>query len=395
MVKGEAVARHRDDGHFDALAAQPLADVAASFPATGSGRSARCRRRGRLAGASCQSPACLCSRGDALAMGSHLLEQGGSCQRADGHDVVVDDQHPERPARLRVNSTDGPTPSPSSIIRANDDRGSLPPTFDATSGPGRCAGALHIERVASPSPFKEGASQWSACQPLPMTATFVRSMPKRRGRRCGRGEWRRQSTTWRDRRPTRWSVEPVFDRRRLDSPLTAPLLSVAEIGLAVRYAQGVPVKAIAADSGRPTAATRKLLACVKRKMLIQNDSQLVVLFGGANRDDIVPVPAGLTATISGFGPSERRDLHYRWPAARLPTTVSNTVRALVLEIVDGASREALAQSRGRSPRTVANQIASIFRKLRVGSRVELLVALLALGKQPAVRRLDTHRPAAE
>ncbi len=184
---------------------------------------------------------------------------------------------------------------------------------------------------------------------------------------------------------------PVFD----PTVLTAPLLSVAEIGLAVRYARGVPVKAIAADSGRPTAATRKLLACVKRKMLIQNDSQLVVLFGGANRDDIVPVPAGLTATISGFGPSERLHLHYRWPASRLPTTLSNTERALVLEIVDGASREALAQSRGRSPRTVANQIASIFRKLRVGSRVELLVALLALGKQPAVRRLDTHRPAAE
>jgi DNA-binding CsgD family transcriptional regulator len=175
----------------------------------------------------------------------------------------------------------------------------------------------------------------------------------------------------------------------------APLLGVDEVRLAVRYARGVPVKAALADSERPTAAARKLLASVKRKLLIQSDAQLVLLFGDADRDDVVPAPPGLAATIAGFGPAERLHLHYRWPAPRLPPTLSNTERSMVLDIVGGASREDLALSRGTSPRTVANQLASIFRKLRVGSRVELLVTVLALGRKPTLRRVEGPQVAAE
>ena len=176
--------------------------------------------------------------------------------------------------------------------------------------------------------------------------------------------------------------EPVLGR-----PIAGPLLTVAEVGLAVRFARGVPLKAMAADDGRPTAAMRKLLATVKRKLMIQNDAQLVVLFGGADQDRIA-TPPGLRATIAGFGSGERLRLHYRWPASRLPPTLSNAERTVVLDLVDGISRDAIAQARGTSPRTVANQMASIFRKLRVGSRVELLVALLAQARPPALRRVD-------
>lgn len=51
-------------------------------------------------------------------------------------------------------------------------------------------------------------------------------------------------------------------------------------------------------------------------------------------------------------------------------------------IIAGASNETIARRRGTSARTVANQVASIFRKCGVGSRAEL-VALLRVVLQSA------------
>lgn len=49
-------------------------------------------------------------------------------------------------------------------------------------------------------------------------------------------------------------------------------------------------------------------------------------------------------------------------------------------LLSGASNEEIARCRGRSVRTIANQIASIYAKLGVGSRAEL--ARLAAGTGP-------------
>ncbi len=46
-------------------------------------------------------------------------------------------------------------------------------------------------------------------------------------------------------------------------------------------------------------------------------------------------------------------------------------RAVAAMIVDGMSNAEIAKARGKSVRTIANQVASAFRKLGVGSRVEL------------------------
>lgn len=46
-------------------------------------------------------------------------------------------------------------------------------------------------------------------------------------------------------------------------------------------------------------------------------------------------------------------------------------RAVAEAMIDGKSNAEIAKLRGRSVRTIANQIASIFRKLGVGSRAEL------------------------
>lgn len=53
--------------------------------------------------------------------------------------------------------------------------------------------------------------------------------------------------------------------------------------------------------------------------------------------------------------------------------LSRAERAVVMLALDGLSNQEIARARGTSLRTVANQIASIFRKLGVGSRPELFV----------------------
>ena len=47
-------------------------------------------------------------------------------------------------------------------------------------------------------------------------------------------------------------------------------------------------------------------------------------------------------------------------------------RDIVRGVLAGRSNAEIARARGTSPRTVANQLAALFRKLRVGSRAELV-----------------------
>jgi DNA-binding NarL/FixJ family response regulator len=55
-------------------------------------------------------------------------------------------------------------------------------------------------------------------------------------------------------------------------------------------------------------------------------------------------------------------------------------RQVALAVLAGLSNADIARMRGSSPRTVANQLASIFRKLKVRSRAEL--ASRALSPEP-------------
>lgn len=66
------------------------------------------------------------------------------------------------------------------------------------------------------------------------------------------------------------------------------------------------------------------------------------------------------------------------PLAPLPEKLTAAEREVVTLILDGKSNAAIAKARGVAVRTVANQVASILRKMRVGSRSALL-ALLTRG----------------
>jgi DNA-binding CsgD family transcriptional regulator len=59
----------------------------------------------------------------------------------------------------------------------------------------------------------------------------------------------------------------------------------------------------------------------------------------------------------------------------LPAKLTAAEREVVTLILEGKSNAAIAKARGVAVRTVANQVASILRKLRVGSRSGLLARL--------------------
>jgi DNA-binding NarL/FixJ family response regulator len=68
--------------------------------------------------------------------------------------------------------------------------------------------------------------------------------------------------------------------------------------------------------------------------------------------------------------------------------LSSTERDIIQLLVRGLSNAEIAQTRKRSPRTVANQLQKIYQKLGVSSRVELVSKL---AESPAAVRSSTSR----
>jgi DNA-binding NarL/FixJ family response regulator len=62
------------------------------------------------------------------------------------------------------------------------------------------------------------------------------------------------------------------------------------------------------------------------------------------------------------------------------TKLTGAEREVALAALRGLSNEEIARARGTSKRTVANQLAALYRKLGVGSRAEL-AALAASGRR--------------
>jgi DNA-binding NarL/FixJ family response regulator len=145
-------------------------------------------------------------------------------------------------------------------------------------------------------------------------------------------------------------------------------LDANEVRVATRRARGDLIKAIAIDLGCSDAIVHRHLASVMRKLKIACQADLVVLLQER-------MPWSLVASRVRSSAEDYLVLTYPRPFWALPPCLSSAEQAIVLELVGGASQRAIAQARGTSIRTVANQVASIFRKLNVGSRIDLFGAL--------------------
>jgi DNA-binding NarL/FixJ family response regulator len=102
-----------------------------------------------------------------------------------------------------------------------------------------------------------------------------------------------------------------------------------------------------------------------RKLRLCSQAELVALLNEPS----------LTATRIQQEGADYLIVTYPAPRWSPPPCLSRTEQSIVLDLVAGASNHRIAQRRGTSPRTVANQVASIYCKLNVHSRLELFVAL--------------------
>ena len=127
---------------------------------------------------------------------------------------------------------------------------------------------------------------------------------------------------------------------------------------------GISISSVATHRGR---AQRKL-GLGSRVVLMQ----LVHLLDGMLDAEPAPCP-GVPAL-----PSERMTVTLPDWLEQLPQSLTIAERHVAAMLLDGLSNDAIARARGTSPRTVANQLAAISRKIGVGGRRALVAALLRL-----------------
>lgn len=89
-------------------------------------------------------------------------------------------------------------------------------------------------------------------------------------------------------------------------------------------------------------------------------------------DDTLPLPAG--ARVYSLGP-DLALLELPPPEASFPPALTEAERDVAQRVFDGATNDEIARARGVSVKTVINQLETVYRKLGVTSRVELVLLL--------------------
>ncbi len=74
------------------------------------------------------------------------------------------------------------------------------------------------------------------------------------------------------------------------------------------------------------------------------------------------------------GPDEYVLLSFPWPAAVLPESLTAAERDVAARATEGQTIHDIARARGTSVHTVTNQLRSVYAKLGISSRAELVRA---------------------
>lgn len=162
-------------------------------------------------------------------------------------------------------------------------------------------------------------------------------------------------------------------------------------------ARAHPDKLIACQLGVAEGTVSACLSHALRKLKIAGRIELVRLLGsrcqvqlaakqaraaqrdignGAGEDEqhaaTIPPPEGLSVTH--LGPNVAV-IEFWVASMMLPPGLTDAEQEVALLIFEGATNEQIAHARGASAKTVGNQLGSIFRKLGVCSRFELVLRL--------------------
>jgi DNA-binding NarL/FixJ family response regulator len=148
--------------------------------------------------------------------------------------------------------------------------------------------------------------------------------------------------------------------------------------LAMR-ASGIALKVIGFETGLSIGTISRELTLAMDRLGLKTVSDLAAVLGhtGAERTSVgdPPCPRGLAVALHASDVN-RLDLSFPLKlGSTLPLALTPAERAVVVAILAGLPNREIAEQRGVSPRTIANQISRIFEKLKVGSRLTLALCV--------------------
>lgn len=172
------------------------------------------------------------------------------------------------------------------------------------------------------------------------------------------GNWSLMDVIDSDGRPLTVLRENAIDVR------SSVRLSERERQVAYLVGRGHHVKLVAYELGLTPSTVRSQLRAALRKLNLEDRVGLIRLVGSVFRPNKTTEieELGLLALSEG--------------ALDLPAVLTDAERDVARFVYDGLTNQDIADQRGTAVRTVANQLASIYRKLGLSSREEL-VRLLA------------------
>lgn len=178
----------------------------------------------------------------------------------------------------------------------------------------------------------------------------------------------------------RWSLVDHFDsdQRRFvvaiknDPEVADPRgLSLRERQVAEFCGMNRSAKEIAYILGLSNSAIGNALTRAEQKLGLNSRTELAALFA----------PKGMRARMAELELAGEQIAVGSYPIAdeQRFANLTDAERAVAIHLMQGATYGAIAVQRGAAERTVANQAQSIYRKLRVRSRVEMAAALGTAG----------------
>jgi DNA-binding NarL/FixJ family response regulator len=144
-------------------------------------------------------------------------------------------------------------------------------------------------------------------------------------------------------------------------------------------ASGTALKVIGFETGLSVGTISRELTLAMDRLGLKTISDLAAVLGeaGAERTSScdLPCPRGLSVALRESN-SKHLDLSFPLKGGgALPAALTPAERAVVEAILAGLPNREIAEQRGVSPRTIANQISRIFEKLKVGSRLTLALCV--------------------
>jgi DNA-binding NarL/FixJ family response regulator len=181
----------------------------------------------------------------------------------------------------------------------------------------------------------------------------------------------RQQTLWERLLSGHWSVLDVFSVRGIRYAIAYKNPDGAAFRALAERDRAVLELALAGHSGKWIALELQLSESTIARALHRARHRL----GVADTTALMRIRNALFESLEGLAIGVDIAMTRLTPVAPSAAVLSDAERAVAVGMLDGKRAAAIARERRTSIRTVANQIANIYRKLGVASRREALVLL--------------------